>query len=168
MSISAKAGPLGAAVGLLLGATVASPAVAEEVTVNDPGLEPYTIVDYAIPEPLGGKVGDPESGRQIFIHRKKGNCLTCHTAPIPEEQFHGTVGPDLRGVANRMTEGEIRLRVAHPRYINPETTMIPMYKVEPEVQVKEQFAGKPILTAQEVEDVIAYLMTLKGSETASQ
>lgn len=168
MSNSAKAGPAGAALGLLLGAMVISPAQAETVTISEPGLQPYTIVDYAVPEPLTEKPGDPVAGKQIFVHRKKGNCLTCHTAPIPEEQFHGTVGPDLQGVADRMTEAQMRLRIVNPRYVNPETTMIPMYTIEPQVQVKDSFEGKAILTAQEVEDVIAYLMTLKGSGKASQ
>lgn len=160
MSISAKTGPFGVTVGLMLAAMVVSPAAAEEVTINEPGLVPYTIVDFAIPKPLTDQAGDPVSGKQVFVHRQKGNCLTCHTAPIPEQQFHGNVGPDLRGVANRMTAGEMRLRIAHPRFVNPETTMIPMYKIEPQTQVKKAFKDKPLLTAQEVEDVVAYLQTL--------
>jgi len=168
MSISAKAGPLGATVGLLLAATVSVAAQAEETKINEEGIKPYTIVDMAIPEPLTDQAGDPENGKKVFVHRKKGNCLTCHTAPIPEEQFHGTVGPDLRGVGDRMTAGQMRLRIVNPRFVNPETTMIPMYKTEPAVQVKKDCQGKPILTAQEVEDVIAYLQTLKGAKTASQ
>lgn len=168
MSISAKAGPIGATLGLLLAASVSAAALAEETKINEEGIQPYKIVDMAIPQALTDQAGDPDNGKKVFVHRKKGNCLTCHSAPIPEEQFHGTVGPDLQGVGDRMTAGEMRLRIVNPRFVNPETTMIPMYKTEPAVQVKDEFEGKPILTAQEVEDVIAYLQTLKGSKTASQ
>ncbi len=162
--MTAKKVPLGATVGLVLAASVSMAAQAGETRVEEPGIHPYTIVDMTIPEPLTAQKGDPANGKAVFVHRKKGNCLTCHTAPIPEEQFHGTVGPDLRGVGDRMTEAQMRLRIVNPRFVNPETTMIPMHKTAPRVQVKEEFQDKPILTAQEVEDVIAYLQTLKGSD----
>ncbi|WP_069189524.1 sulfur oxidation c-type cytochrome SoxX [Candidatus Terasakiella magnetica] len=130
--------------------------------VSEPNLMPYTIVDgTSIPKSFTGKPGNPANGKKLFVHRKKGNCLTCHTAPIPEQQFHGQVAPDLDGVADRMSEGEIRLRVVNPKLSNPDTPMMAYYKTHGLNQVKKSFVGKPMLNEQELEDVIAYLMTLK-------
>ncbi|WP_135079941.1 sulfur oxidation c-type cytochrome SoxX [Terasakiella sp. SH-1] len=130
--------------------------------VSEPNLKPYTIVDgTSIPKSFTGKPGNPANGKKLFVHRKKGNCLTCHTAPIPEQQFHGQVAPDLAGVADRMTEGEIRLRIVNPKLMNPDTPMMAYYKTHGLNQVKKSFVGKPMLNEQELEDVIAYLMTLK-------
>jgi len=121
----------------------------------------YNVVDeISIPEPLTDKPGDPEMGRQIAIDRKKGNCLACHIMPIPEQSFHGETGPDLHGVAKRYEIGELRLRVVNPKVINPDTLMPAFYRTEGLHRVMENFQGKPILNAQEVEDVLAYLMTL--------
>lgn len=147
--------------GLALGAVMsATPALAAQV-VQDPGLTPYEVVDHAIPKSLTGTPGDPAAGKKTFINRKAGNCLTCHTAPIPEEQFHGNVAPDLTGVAGRLTEGEIRLRVVNAKIDNPESVMPAFYRTSGMQQILKGFEDKPILTAQEVEDVVAYLMTLK-------
>ena len=81
--------------------------------------------------------------------------------PIPEQSFHGKVGPDLTGIAGRYSEGEIRLRVVDSKTLNPATIMPAFYRVEGLHRVAKNFAGKPILTAEQVEDVVAYLMTLK-------
>lgn len=121
----------------------------------------YNIVDeISIPEALTGKPGDPEMGRKIAIDRKKGNCLACHILPIPEQSFHGETGPDLHGIAKRYEVGELRLRVVDPKVINPDTLMPSFYRTEGLHRVMKKFQGKPILSAQEVEDVLAYLMTL--------
>ncbi len=134
---------------------VVGPASAESLVT-------YTIVDdFSIPESLTGAPGDPVKGREVAINRRLGNCLACHVMPIPEQPFHGETGPDLDGVADRYTEGELRLRVVDSKSINPYTMMPAFYRVEGFHRVMERFAGKPILTAQEVEDVVAYLMTLK-------
>lgn len=116
----------------------------------------------AIEKALGGLKGNPQRGRAIVIAPDKGSCLTCHHMPIDEEPFHGTVGPDLSAVASRLTEGEIRLRIVDEKVINPNTIM-PGYYRDPNKfnQVAEAYYGKTFLTPQEVEDVIAYLMTLK-------
>lgn len=115
----------------------------------------------SIPESLTGKAGDAENGRKVAINRKQGNCLACHTLPIPEQAFHGEVGPTLTGVANNLSEGEIRLRVANPKVLNPETIMPAYYRNTDFHRVLEKFQGKTILSAQQVEDVVAYLLTLK-------
>lgn len=122
----------------------------------------FAVVDgHSIPKSLTGKPGDPVKGRAVAIHRKKGNCLACHEMPIPEQPYHGQVGPNLAGVGSRLTEGEIRLRIVNPKYVNPHTIMPAFYRTEGLHRVAKKFQGKPMLTAEEVEDVVAYLMTLK-------
>lgn len=122
----------------------------------------FKVVDgNSIPASLTGKPGDPEKGRAVAIHRKKGNCLACHDMPVPEQPYHGQIGPDLAGIASRMTEGEIRLQIVNPKYANPDTIMPAFYRTEGLHRVAKKFQGKPMLTAEEVEDVVAYMMTLK-------
>ncbi len=122
----------------------------------------FKVVDNAsIPEPLTGKPGDPASGREVAINRKQGNCLACHKMPIPEQPFHGEVGPDLSAVGDTYSAGELRLRVVNPKIINPDTFMPAFYRPHGLHRVSKNFQGKTILTAQQVEDVVAYLQTLK-------
>jgi len=121
----------------------------------------YRIVNGAIPEPLTDQPGDPERGRRIVLGREAGDCTVCHAMPLPQRQFHGTVGPPLDGVGSRYTAGQLRLRIVDPKAINPETVMPAYYKVEGLHRLLERYRGKPILTLQQVEDVIAYLLTLK-------
>jgi len=122
----------------------------------------YEVVDETtIPQPLTDQPGDPAMGREVAIHRKKGNCLACHILPIPEQSFHGEIGPDLSGVGSRYDEAELRLRVVDAKIVNPDTIMPAFYKNEGLHRVADNFAGKSILSAQEVEDVVAYLLTLK-------
>lgn len=121
----------------------------------------YTVSGNAIPQSLTGTPGDPKKGRALAIASKKGNCLACHMMPIPEEDDHGQIAPPLYGVANRMSVPEMRLRLVDPKVINPTTAMPSFYKIEGLHRVLKKFQGKTILTAQEVEDVVAYLSTLK-------
>ncbi len=125
------------------------------------GVVNYTVSNYSIETPLGGLKGDVAKGREIVIHRKKGNCLACHRMPISEQADHGNAGPSLEGVASRMNVAQLRLRVVDPKQINPNTMMPAFHKTEGLHRVMKKFAGKPILTAQEVEHVVAYLTTLK-------
>ena len=127
--------------------------------------EPYyawQMENFAINAPLGGLKGDAKRGKQLSIASDKGGCLVCHEMPIPEESFHGNIGPSLIGIASRLTEGELRLRVVDEKQINPETVM-PGYYRHPKYfnLVAEDYEGKTYLSAQEVEDVVAYLLTLK-------
>jgi len=134
---------------------VASGAAAEEFVA-------FKVVDnQSIPQSLTGKPGDPVNGRKVAINRKQGNCLACHKMPIPEQQFHGEVGPDLASVGNSYSEGELRLRVVNPKIVNPDTFMPAFYRPYGLHRVAKNFQGKTILTAQQVEDVVAYLQTLK-------
>ena len=137
-------------------ATGGDPASAEELVA-------YKVVDgEQIPDSLTGNAGDPVKGRAVAINRKLGNCLACHEMPIPEQPFHGEVGPDLAGVADRYSEGELRLRVVDPKKLNPESFMPAFYRNTGFHRVMKKFQGKSILSAEQVEDVVAYLMTLKA------
>lgn len=118
--------------------------------------------NFAISEPLTDVAGDVARGRQLVIATDKGNCLACHKMPIPEEPFHGTLGPDLSQVAARLSEAEMRLRVVDEKQINPLTVMPGYYRDPGKFHlVADEYTGKTLLTAQQVEDVVAYLMTLK-------
>ncbi len=117
--------------------------------------------DYSIKESLTDQAGDPVKGREVAIDRKKGNCLACHTLPIPEQPFHGRIAPPLMGVGARYSPAQLRLRVVNPKMLNPNTIMPSYYKSDGFHRTMKKFAGKSILSAQEVEDIIAYLSTLK-------
>ena len=113
-----------------------------------------------IPASLTGAKGDPQRGRAIVANRQVGLCLLCHSGPFPEERFQGNLAPDLRSAA-RLTEGEIRLRLVDPARANPQTIMPAYYRTEGLTRVAPSQRGKSILTAEQIEDVIAYLLTLK-------
>lgn len=115
----------------------------------------------SIEQSLTGNSGDPAAGRKSAINTKQGNCLACHAMPVPEQPFHGEVGPDLNGVGSRYSEGELRLRVVNAKILNPDTIMPAFYRNSGLHRVMKKFQGKTILTPQEVEDIVAYLMTLK-------
>jgi len=115
----------------------------------------------SIPKSLTAKPGDAKKGRSLAINRKKGNCLACHTLPIPEQPFHGNIGTDLNGVASRMSEGEMRLRIVDPKVVNPDTIMPSFYRTAGFHRVLKKWKGKTVIGAQDVEDIIAYLKTLK-------
>lgn len=126
------------------------------------GLVKYEIKDEAIAKSLTGKPGDPLAGRKTAASRKKGNCLACHAiTDLKELPYHGEIAPTLDGVADRLTEGEMRLRVVNPKAINEDTSMPSFYRTEGLHRVLKNFKGKTVLSAQEVEDVVAYLMTMK-------
>ncbi len=114
-------------------------------------------------ESLTGKAGDPTEGRKVFANRKLGNCLACHAASDQSDQlFHGEVGPSLDGVASRYPEGLLRTLVINAKKVFSERTVMPgFYSNEQGARVAEKFKGKTILTAQQVEDVVAYLTTFK-------
>lgn len=125
------------------------------------------IVDGALPDSLTGRPGDAARGRAIIAGRQ-GNCLSCHAVPIPEESFHGTLGPDLAGVGARLSEGELRLRLVDSTLLNPDTVMPPMFRTEDLHRVRRDRRGQPILQAGELEDVLAYLMTLKDAAAGEE
>jgi sulfur-oxidizing protein SoxX len=111
--------------------------------------------------PLTAAKGDPARGRAIVTSRQLGLCLLCHSGPFPEERFQGTLAPDLRGVGARLSEAELRARIVDPERFNPETIMPAYFRAEGLTRVAPSFRGKTILSAAQIEDVVAFLVTLK-------
>ncbi len=124
-------------------------------------LVPYAVVGDAIPAPLAELKGDPARGRSIVASRQVGLCVLCHPGPFPEERMQGTIGPDLAGTGARWSEGQLRLRVVDSRRLNSETIMPSFYRVDGLERVPAAWRGKPLLTAGQIEDVVAFLATLK-------
>ena len=114
----------------------------------------------SIPASLTGAKGDAARGRAIVANRQVGLCLLCHSGPFPEERFQGDLAPDLRNSA-RLTEGQIRQRIVDPTKVNPQSIMPAYYKSEGLVRVAPAYRGKTVLTAEQIEDIVAYLLTLK-------
>jgi sulfur-oxidizing protein SoxX len=110
---------------------------------------------------LTGVKGDAERGRAIVVNRQVGLCLLCHSGPFPEERFQGNLAPDLRGAGRRWSEGQLRLRIVDPGRVNPSTIMPAYYRTEGLVRVAPAWRGKPVLSAEQIEDVVAFLTTLK-------
>ena len=121
----------------------------------------YKIAGDAIPASLTGSQGDAVRGRAIVANHNLGLCLLCHSGPFPEDKFQGTMAPDLAGTGARWSEGQLRLRIVDASKFNPQTIMPPFYRIDHLTRVAPAFRDKPVLTAVEVEDVVAYLMTLK-------
>ena len=121
---------------------------------------PTTVVGDAIPQSLTGKPGDPARGRAIVVKRES-TCLLCHSGPFPEERFQGDLSPNLKGTGARWSEGELRLRLVDATRLNPATIMPSYYRVDGLNRVAPTYRGKPVLTAEQIEDVVAYLTTLK-------
>lgn len=144
---------MAAAMGFVIAGSIA-------VSAQSAELAKYTVVDDTIPASLTGKAGDAANGKKIAINRKKGNCLACHAMPIPEQQFHGKTGPALDGIGSNQNAAELRMRMVDSKVIN-EDTMMPSFYKNDQYRVLKKFQGKTILSAQEVEDVIAYLLTIK-------
>jgi sulfur-oxidizing protein SoxX len=124
-------------------------------------LRPYAVVGDTIPASLTGAPGDAERGRAIVSNRQVGLCLLCHAGPFPEEHFQGNLAPDLTGAGARASAGQLRLRIVDASRLNPNTIMPPYYRVDGLERVATSFRGKPILSAEQIEDVIAFLVTLK-------
>ena len=125
------------------------------------GLVHYSVVGDAIPVSLTGAKGDAARGRAIVANHNLGLCLLCHSGPFPEDKFQGNLAPDLAGAGSRWSEGQLRLRIVDASRLNRDTIMPPFYRVDYLRRVPQAYRDKPVLTAVEVEDVIAYLMTLR-------
>jgi sulfur-oxidizing protein SoxX len=114
-----------------------------------------------LPSSLTGAAGDPVAGRKIVLDRHVGLCLLCHSGPFPEERFQGNLAPDLTGVGARLSAGEIRLKIVDASRFNPDSIMPPYFRTESLERVAPAYRGKTVLTAQQIEDVVSFLATLK-------
>ncbi len=150
-------------VGVITFALLVSPlsGIADESLLPDDYCA-WDVVDYAIEKPLCGLSGDAARGKQIVTDAYKGNCLACHLLPVEGVEAYGNIGPPLHGLASRMSEAQIRLRIVDTRHINPMSIMPGFYR-DPRLinRPAKDYIGKTFLTAQQVEDVVAYLETLR-------
>ena len=119
------------------------------------------LANDAIPKSLTGASGDASRGRAIVLDRQVGLCLLCHSGPFPEERFQGNLAPSLAGIGARLSEGQIRLRIVDASRVNPQTIMPPYFRTDGLQRVAPAYRGKPVLTAEQIEDVVAFLVTLK-------
>jgi sulfur-oxidizing protein SoxX len=140
---------------MLAGALLALPgfAAAEE-------LRPYAVTGDAIPLSLTGAPGDPVRGRVTTVSRQS-TCILCHSGPFAEEKFQGDLAPSLAGAGSRWSEGQLRLRLVDASSLNPATIMPSYYRIDGLARVGPAWRGKPILSAEQIEDVVAYLVTLR-------
>lgn len=124
-------------------------------------LRTYVIAGDSIPDSLTGQPGDAGRGRAVVADRTVGLCLLCHSGPIPEQPLQGNLAPSLAGAGARNTAGQLRLRLVNPSRLVPDTIMPPYYRLDHLQRVAKTYDGKTILTAEQIEDVVAYLATLK-------
>ena len=123
--------------------------------------ELYTVVGDAVPTPLTDVPGNPANGRAIIANRQVGLCLLCHTGPFPEERFQGNLAPNMSGAGSRWSEGQLRLRLVDASRLNAASIMPAYYRTAGLNRVASAVQGKPLLAAQQIEDVVAFLLTLK-------
>jgi sulfur-oxidizing protein SoxX len=140
---------------LIMAATLARPCAAQE-----PGLRPYVVDGDAITTSLTGLPGDAARGRALVLDRAN-TCILCHSGPFPEVKFQGDLAPNLTGAGSRWTEGQLRLRLVDASRFNPATIMPSYYRVDGVVNVGPSWRGKSILSADQIEDIVAYLETLR-------
>lgn len=119
------------------------------------------IVGDAIVQSLTGRPGDPQRGRRIVADRRLGLCLLCHQAPISEERFQGDLAPDLAGVGARLSAGQLRLRLVDSRRLNPASIMPAYHRIDGLTRVAPERVGEPLLDAGQIEDVVAWLASLR-------
>jgi sulfur-oxidizing protein SoxX len=123
-------------------------------------LQPYAVTGDAIAASLTGGPGDAARGRALVLNRSS-TCILCHSGPFPEEKFQGDLAPDLAGSGGRWSEGQLRLRIVDASRLNPATIMPSYYRIDGLTRVGATWRGKPILSAEQIEDIVAYLATLR-------
>jgi L-cysteine S-thiosulfotransferase len=135
-------------------------AVALPAAAAADALVPYNIVGDGIPESLTGAPGNAAQGRKLVLERTT-TCILCHSGPFPEARFQGDLAPDLAGAGNRWSASQLRLRLVDASHFNRDTIMPSYYRVDGLERVGKNWTGKPILTAAQIEDIVAYLATLR-------
>jgi sulfur-oxidizing protein SoxX len=123
-------------------------------------LRSYAVVGDAISESLTKARGDAARGRALVVERSS-TCILCHSGPFPEQKFQGDLAPDLSGSGKRWSEGQLRLRLVDASRLNAETIMPAYYRIDGLNRVGSAWRGKPILSAEQIEDILAYLVTLR-------
>lgn len=123
-------------------------------------LEAYRIEGDRIVAPLTGQPGDPARGRALMLDLHASTCLLCHAGPFPGPG--GTVGPSLTGVGSRLDPAQLRLRLVDAAAANPDSVMPRFYATSGLTRVARAFDGRPVLNAAEIEDLVAYLSTLRA------
>jgi sulfur-oxidizing protein SoxX len=129
------------------------------VAVAD-ALVPYKILGDGIAESLTGLPGDAAQGRKLVLDRST-TCILCHSGPFPETRFQGDLAPNLSGSGTRWSASQLRLRLVDASHFNPDTIMPSYYRVDGLQHVGKSWTGKPILSAAQIEDIVAYLATLR-------
>jgi L-cysteine S-thiosulfotransferase len=143
-----------------IGIWLAGVAVAAPCPASAQALQPYAVVGDAIPEPLTNTRGDATRGRALVVERSS-TCILCHNGPFPEQKFQGDLAPDLSGSGSRWSEGQLRLRLVDASRLNPATIMPSYYRLDGLNRVGTPWRGRPILSAEQIEDIVAYLVTLR-------
>jgi L-cysteine S-thiosulfotransferase len=123
-------------------------------------LRPYAVTSDAIPDSLTNTRGDVTRGRALVVERAS-TCILCHNGPFPEQKFQGDLAPSLAGTGSRWSEGQLRLRLVDASRLNDTTIMPSYYRVDGLDRVGPAWRGKPILSAEQIEDIVAYLVTLR-------
>jgi L-cysteine S-thiosulfotransferase len=144
----------------MFGAWLAVAALALPGTALAQALQPYVVVGDAIPSSLTGAPGNTAQGRALVLNRLS-TCILCHSGPFPEEKFQGDLAPSLAGAGTRWSAGQLRLRIVDGSRLNPATIMPSYYRVDGLERVGTSWRGKPILPAEQIEDIVAYLTTLR-------
>jgi sulfur-oxidizing protein SoxX len=146
-----------------LAATLAAGSAIAETAPTDVMFE-----EGAVAQSLTGAPGNPEAGAEVASTRALGNCVACHVVSALSADFQGNIGPELNGAADRWSEAQLRGIVIDAKHTFPESVMPGMYKTGPFIRPGDAYTGKaapadlpPILTAAQVEDVVAFLLTLK-------
>jgi sulfur-oxidizing protein SoxX len=135
--------------------TVTLPSAAAAQTLQN-----FVMVGDAIPVSLTGTPGDAGRGRALVVERSS-TCILCHNGPFPEQRFQGDLAPNLAGAGSRWSEAQLRLRLVDASRLNASTIMPSYYRVDGLDRVGASWRGKPILSAQQIEDIVAYLVTLR-------
>jgi sulfur-oxidizing protein SoxX len=123
----------------------------------------YTVVGDGIPKPLTDDKANAENGRRIVTERQQGLCVLCHSGPFPEARFQGDLATNLAGTGSRWSEAQLRLRLVDASRLNPQTIMPSYYRTDGLERVGWQWRGQPVLNAQQIEDVVAFLRTLRDT-----
>ena len=121
----------------------------------------YQVRGDTIPEPLTARAGDAANGAKLIADRQRSLCGLCHAGPFSEPHMRGNIAPNLSGVGGRLSAAQIRLRVANIKALNPDSLMPAFLAVADRPDIAEAWRGRSILGAEEVEDIVAYLATLK-------